>query len=178
MFSGFNAMRRPGFVLLPLALSACTTGSPPPPAPLPPAPAAPTTIAEPARTGDWRDWAPTPGRWRYVPGTPSSSARYGEPAASQFIVQCDAATRRVTIMRAGTASEIAITTSTRTVRFPAGHLDDRGTAMSAVVLNATDAFLDDMAFSRGRIAVASAGLPTLVIPTWAEPARAIEDCRK
>ena len=50
--------------------------------------------------------------------------------------------------------------------------------MSAVILNAKDAFLDEMLFSRGRIAVASPGLPGLAIPTWAEPARAVEDCRK
>lgn len=163
-------------MLLPLALSACApTPAPPRPAPLPPAPVA---VVPPPPSGDWRDWPLTAGKWRYVAGNPVSSARYGDGTATQFALLCDASTRRVTIMRAGMTSELAITTSYRTSRFPAGHIDERGTAMSAVILNAKDAFLDEMLFSRGRIAVTSPGLPGLAIPTWAEPARAVEDCRK
>jgi hypothetical protein len=168
-------MRQLALWLLPLALSACTP--PPPPPALPPPPPPPAAPA-PVLSGDWRDWPITPGSWRYDPGTPVSSARYGDPQAAQFIVRCDRTARRVTIMRAGSATELAISTSTRTARFPAGHIDDRGSAMSGVILNATDAFLDEMAFSRGRIAVVSPGLPSLAIPAWAEPARAVEDCRK
>lgn len=163
--------------LLPLlGISACTSA--PAPQPAPPPPSAPVAVAPPPMSGDWRDWPLAPGRWRYASGDPISSARYGEGAATQFAVLCDAATRRVTIMRAGTASELAVTTSYRTARFPAGHVDEGGRAMSAVILNARDAFLDELAFSRGRIAVMSPGLPSLAIPAWAEPARAIEDCRK
>jgi len=81
-------------------------------------------------------------------------------------------------MRAGTTTELAIIMSTRTARLPAGHIDDRGTAMSGVLLNASDRLLDEMLFSRGRIGVTSPGLPSLAIPAWAEPARAVEDCRK
>ena len=175
MHSALIDKKRLALWLLPLALSACGPETPPP-APVPPPPAAPPPA--PVPSGDWRDWPLTPGSWQYVPGTPVSSARYGEAPAVQFIIQCDAAARRVTIMRAGTATELAITTSTRTAHFPAGHIDDHGTAMSGVILNASDAFLDEMVFSRGRIAVVSPGLPSLAIPAWAEPARAIEDCRK
>jgi hypothetical protein len=32
-------------------------------------------------------------------------------------------------------------------------------------------------FSRGRFAVETDGLPTLVLQTWPEPARVVEDCR-
>ena len=163
-------------LLLPLALSACTP-PPPPASPLPPPP--PAAIAPaPEPSGDWRDWPITRGSWRYVPGSPTSSAHYGEPQAPQFVVRCDRMARQVTIMRTGTTTELAITTSTRTARFPAGHIDEHGIPMSGAILNATDAFLDEMLFSRGRIAVVSPGLPSLAIPTWAEPARAIEDCRK
>lgn len=163
-------------MLLSLALSACApTPTPQRPAPPPPAPA---VVAPPPLSADWRDWPLTPGTWRYVPGNPTSAARYGDGSATQFAVLCDMTTGRVTIMRAGTTSELAITTSYRTARFPAGHVDERGAAMSAVILNAKDAFLDEMLFSRGRIAVASPGLSSLAIPTWAEPARAVEDCRK
>ncbi|KKC26615.1 hypothetical protein [Sphingomonas sp. SRS2] len=165
------------WLALPLALSACATPPAPPPQQAPPPPP-PVAAAPPPLSGDWRDWPLTPGRWRYMPGNMSSSARYGDGAAIQFAISCDPATRRVTIMRAGRTSELAITTSYRTARFPAGHVDENGTAMSAVILNARDAFFDEMVFSRGRIAVVSPGLPSLAIPTWAEPARAIEDCRK
>ncbi|KQX25948.1 MULTISPECIES: hypothetical protein [unclassified Sphingomonas] len=164
-------------LLLPLALSGCTATSSSPPVPVPP-PAAPPPAAPVPHGGDWRDWPLTAGTWRYVPGTPVSTARYGDPQASQFVVQCDATKRQVTIMRAGTSTQIEIIASSRSARFPAGHILDRGAAMSAVVLSANDGFLDVMAFSRGRIAVRSPGLPDLAIPAWAEPARAIEDCRK
>jgi hypothetical protein len=142
----------------------------------PPTPAA--SQPAPAASGDWRDWPIAPGTWRYIPGTPISEARYGDPQTSQFVVRCDAARRQVTIMRAGTTTELTIQASTRAARFPAGHIDDRGTAMSGVILSANDAFLDVMAFSRGRIAISSPGLAGLAVPAWAEPARAIEDCRK
>lgn len=158
-----------------LGLGACTT-APPPAAPL--APPAPPPPPPPVVSGDWRDWPLTPGSWQYLPGSPVSSARYGDARTAQFIVRCDAVARRVTIMRAGTAAEFTITTSSRTARFPAGHIDESGAAMSGVILNATDAFLDELVFSRGRIAVQSPGLVSLAIPAWAEPARAIEDCRK
>ena len=169
-------LRQLALLLLPLAFSACTPAPPPPPLPMAPPPPAPPPA--PVLSGDWRDWPLMPGSWHYVPGAAISAARYGEPRAAQFVVQCDKAARRVTIMRAGSATELAITTSTRTARFPAGHIDHGGAAMSGVILNATDAFLDEMVFSRGRIAVASPGLPSMAIPAWAEPARAIEDCRK
>ena len=162
-------------LLLLLALSACA--APPPPAPKA-APPAPPPPPGPVLSGDWRDWPITPGTWQYLAGTPVSSARYGDAHETQFIIRCDAIARRVTLMRAGAATELAITTSSRTARFPAGHIDERGAVMSGVILNATDAFLDDLVFSRGRIAVQSLGLASLAIPAWAEPARAIEDCRK
>jgi hypothetical protein len=167
-------MRQLALCLL-LALSACA--APPPPAP-PPAPPPPPPPPPQVHSGDWRDWPLTAGTWQYLPGAPVSSARYGDAQTAQFIVRCDATARRVTIMRAGSATELAITTSTRTARFPVGHIDERGAAMSGVILNATDAFLDELVFSRGRIAVESPGLASLAIPAWAEPARAIEDCRK
>lgn len=162
--------------LLMLAPAACTTPQQPVAAPAPAT--APPPPAATVHQGDWRDWPLTAGTWRYRPGTPISSARYGEPTSAQFVVQCDAATRRVTIMRAGTAAEMTIIASMRTAKFPTGHIDDGGVAMSGVVLNANDAFLDVVAFSRGRIAITSPGLSSLAIPAWAEPARAIEDCRK
>jgi len=50
-------------------------------------------------------------------------------------------------------------------------------AALAVSLAARDPLLDAMAFSRGRFAVETAGLPTLYVPSWTEVSRVIEDCR-
>lgn len=168
-------LRRLALLVLPLAVVACTPAPRPAAAPPAPPPAPPVV---PVHSGDWRDWPLTPGGWRYQPGTAVSIARYGDAAVSQFVVRCDAATRRITLMRSGSTTELVIATSTRSARFPAGQVDDSGVAMSGVILNAADNFLDQMVFSRGRIAVTSPGLPGLALPTWAEPARAIEDCRK
>lgn len=44
-------------------------------------------------------------------------------------------------------------------------------------LPANDRFLDQIVFSRGRFTVEVPGLPVLILPSWAEPARVIEDCR-
>jgi hypothetical protein len=44
-------------------------------------------------------------------------------------------------------------------------------------LNALDSLLDSIVFSRGRFTVEVPGLPMLVIPTWPEPARVVEECR-
>nr|WP_047168563.1 hypothetical protein [Sphingomonas sp. Y57] len=167
---------RPFAVLVLLALSGCaaTTSAPPAPVPLPAPPPAP---AQAPTAGDWRDWPLTPGTWRYLPGRPVSAARYGDGQTAHLVVQCDASKRQVMIMRLGSSTQIEILASTRSARFPAGHVMDRGVAMSAVILSANDGFLDVMAFSRGRIGIRSPGLPDLAVPAWAEPARAIEDCQ-
>ncbi len=143
----------------------------PPPAPAPAPPPAPVSA-------DWRDRPLDAGGWRYEAGSPLSFARYGAPGATEFALRCDATARQVTLMRSGAATEMVITTSSRTARFPAGAIQDQGKPMSAVILNAADSFLDAMAFSRGRVKIASAGLPDIIVPSWAEITRAIEDCRK
>lgn len=168
--------RRFAPLLLTLVFSACAPTVAPAPEPVPPAAAPPAP--PPASSADWRDWPLAPGTWRYIAGAPISEARYGTPQAAQFVVRCDASKRQVTLMRAGSTAELTVMASTRSARFPAGHIDDRGAVMSGVILSANDGFLDVMAFSRGRIAVTSPGLPGIALPAWAEPARAIEDCRK
>ena len=44
-------------------------------------------------------------------------------------------------------------------------------------LAAYDPFLDAIASSRGRIGFSTSGLAALVVPSWADVARVIEDCR-
>jgi hypothetical protein len=48
----------------------------------------------------------------------------------------------------------------------------------AATLAASDPLLDAIAFSRGRIAIEAPGTPLLIVPSWPEPARVIEDCRE
>jgi hypothetical protein len=135
---------------------------PPPPAvesPLPPPPL-------PAPVG-WEDTPLTPGDWRFA-SAPTAAATYGEGAAAAFSVRCDVAQRRVLLIRpAATASSLTIRTTFGTRQFPAGE----------AALAASDSFLDGIVSSRGRFAVETPGLPALILPTWPEPARVVEECR-
>lgn len=54
---------------------------------------------------------------------------------------------------------------------------EQGPQLGTATLTARDPFLDNMIFSRGRISVEVAGTPMLVLPSWAEPTRVVEDCR-
>ena len=135
--------------------------APPPPPPAPAPPPAPTP--PPA---DWRDIPLTPGSWRYDSATLTAS--FGSAGgALLFTIRCDRAQRQVTLLRPDLASGAMIvrtSSSQRSLSVPA-------------TLPASDGFLDQMAFSRGRFTIEAAGLPMLVIPAWAEPARVIDECR-
>ena len=48
---------------------------------------------------------------------------------------------------------------------------------SIATLAASDPLFDQIVFSRGRFLVRVAGGGDLVLPSWPEPARVIEDCR-
>ena len=50
-----------------------------------------------------------------------------------------------------------------------------GNLTAAVAAN--DPLLDDIAFTRGKWAIANAGVGALVVPSWAEAPRVFEDCR-
>jgi hypothetical protein len=47
----------------------------------------------------------------------------------------------------------------------------------AAELAASDPHLDMMAYSRGKFVVQIKGTPDLVVPSWPEIARVVEDCR-
>ena len=166
-------------MLLPTMLAACRPETRPVAAPVPaPRPVAAVAATPAPLSSDWRDWPLTPGTWRYVAGGGATVARYGAGANTSFALRCDPGARRITLMRSGTAAELTITTSSRSAKLPAGSINDDGAPMTAVILNANDSLLDAMAFSRGRVMIASPGLPPLVVPAWAEITRAVEDCRK
>ena len=52
-----------------------------------------------------------------------------------------------------------------------------GPQLGTATLAAGDPFLDGMIFSRGRFSAEVAGTPMVMMPSWAEPARVVEDCR-
>ena len=68
---------------------------------------------------------------------------------------------------------MAVRTSFGARSLPVERLPEYATA----TLAARDPFLDNMIFSRGRISIEVAGSPMLVLPSWAEAARVVEDCR-
>ena len=165
-------------VLASLAACAAPRSAPPPPsvarpAPLPPPPA---PVAQ-----DWQDLPLTTGVWVYVADAAGSSAMFGRAGAeADFIVRCDFASRSIVFSRSGGAAPgatLTLTTSAGSRSYPAAAFDGPAARIGART-PASDAFLDWVAFSRGRFTVAAAGVSQLVLPAWPEPARAIEDCRK
>jgi hypothetical protein len=54
---------------------------------------------------------------------------------------------------------------------------DANPAYLAADIAATDPILDAMAFSRGRVLVEMEGQQPVILPSWAEIARIVEDCR-
>jgi hypothetical protein len=115
--------------------------------------------------------AVTPGDWRFA-AAPVPHADYSEGEAAVFSLRCEAPQRRVVLVRPGAGAG-----SRLTVRTTFGARDVAVGEGGTAALAASDPFLDGIAFSRGRIAVETAGLPALTLPTWPEPARVIEECR-
>jgi len=150
---------------------------PPAPRPAPPSPApAPTPVPTPS--GDWRDWPLTPGDWRYQPGTPRSTALFGTPGAPVFAIECNRASRSMTLYREQpVAGAMTIVTTSMTRMLQTSLAGNPPTAAGATLVP-SDPLLDAMGYSRGRFIVEQAGLPTLVIPAWPEIERVTEDCRK
>lgn len=151
-----------------LLLAACA--SQPRPTVVPPRSAPPPAIVPPSATLDWRDLPLSRGHWRYRGGPSGSEALFGEPdAAPELVLRCQRAERKVVIARTTAAGPLTVRTSYSTRTLPTGG--------GGASLAAADPFLDQIAFSRGRVTVAADGIALLVVPSWAEPARVIEDCR-
>ena len=99
---------------------------------------------------------------------------FGTPGADAFTVRCDRAQNRITVARSGVAGGNMMTVRTS---FGARNLPIASGRQPVAALPASDRFLDTIVFSRGRFTVEVPGLPMLVIPSWPEPARVVEDCR-
>ncbi len=157
-----------------LSLAGCVAPSQPPPRPAPPVavpiPAPSPAPAPPPRSADWRDWPLTPGNWNWRLEGQGSVAAYGLPGQTpELTLRCDR--NRILLSRRGqsTPNLIVRTTSlARTLALAAG---------TAAALGARDPLIDAMGYSRGRFVVEGGGMPTLVVPAWAEILRVAEDCR-
>ena len=163
-----------------LALSACVS---PPPPPAPKAISAPPSAAAmapaPALTGDWNDWPFTLGDWTYSRDSRGSVGQFGASGRTAMLsLRCDVQTRRITLSREASApaQHVVIRTSSMTKQLPA-QLTGGTPAYIAVDIMSNDPILDAMAFSRGRILVEAEGQQPVILPSWAEIARIIEDCR-
>lgn len=143
-----------------------------PPAPPPPTPAEPARPQRPPPPLDWQDAPLTPGDWSYREESGGSAAAYGA-GTPLFIVRCEPG-RQVSLSRPGASGAVLNVRTTESARSLAAAVE--GGALVAR-LNPADPLLDAMVFSRGRIAIEAAGAPLLVLPSWPEPARVVEDCR-
>ncbi len=145
------------------------TPSPTPSYVPPPPPRAPQVI-------NWRDMPITPGTWHWRMEGSRSVARFGGDA---LILSCNREAGAITLIRPGTASgAVPVTLQTSTMnRTLSANPEPGPPPVIALSLLARDGLLDAMAFSRGRFAIETAGLPTLYVPSWTEVSRVIEDCR-
>ncbi|CAN5192356.1 hypothetical protein BH10PSE13_BH10PSE13_17610 [soil metagenome] len=149
------------------------------PAPSPPPPPPPVAQVQPGP--DLQDWTVTPGTWTYARDSRVSTARFGlTGAAPAAWLRCDLTTRGITVGRtastvqnAGPSAMMAVVTSFGRSEWPARAVSG---GMEAA-RGASDPGLDAIAFSRGRFALMLAGQTPVVLPSWAEPVRVIEDCR-
>ncbi|MDT9600998.1 hypothetical protein [Sphingosinicella rhizophila] len=152
------------------------------PAPVQPQPApspAPTPPPPPAAVPDWSDIPLTPGTWSYRSDAAGSEARFGMAGSEvRLSLRCDRAQRRVILSREGSATGgwLEIRTSFGARNVPATVRADP-LPHSRATFAASDSFLDSIVFSRGRFTVDAPELPILVVPTWPETARVVEDCR-
>jgi hypothetical protein len=156
------------------ALAACVSAPAPAPAPPPaPAPAPAPPAPPPAPPASWEGGTLTAGDWRYFE-SPGPQAAFGQ-TAPLLTIACTA-DRQIRFIRAGSASggeAMAIRTTLGERSLPVSV----GPEGSVATLAPADPLLDQIAFSRGRFLVQVAGQADLVLPTWPEPARVIEECR-
>lgn len=172
-------------IVIALGLYACAERPQPKPRPqvvVAPPPLAPVAPPPVAQMGSWEDWPATPGDWAYRRDARGSVALFGPPGSDAlFLVRCDLSARRVFASRSGAFAEGE--TGRMTIRASSG-LQTYSVAnvagaspYVAAELQPTDRHLDAMAYSRGRFLVSVKGASDLVVPTWPELTRVIEDCR-
>lgn len=140
----------------------------PTPTPPPPPPPVPNLA--------WTDAPLSPGNWTYRPSAQGSAATYGS-ALPSFTVRCMGG-GQVILSRAGAGAGArgALTFRTSSIaRSVSAVVQPDGTTAT---LSANDPLLDALIFSRGRFSVEAPGAAPLIVPTWPELARVVQDCRR
>jgi len=163
-------------ILALLLLSACV--GPPTRAPRPTPPVVRTTAPPPpVAPALAADAGVTPGGWAYRQDARGAIASFGQAgAAPVFTLRCDRGSRRMFASAPGAiAGALTISASTMAKAFAASPAGGSAGYLTADI-TPTDPILDAAAFSRGRFTV-TAGAAQIVMPTWPEVARVIEDCR-
>lgn len=134
---------------------------------------------------DFSAATPVAGNWTYAATADGSEATFSNPSAlPQLSIRCVRATRRVTIAKPATGAApfvyVWTTSAVRSVPASFNPLTNR----ISIDITSNDPLLDALAFSRGRIGVivaqsagAAAQSVQLVVPSWPEIARVVEDCR-
>ena len=136
------------------------------------------TAATSLHAQDFATANPLSGRWTYAPTPTGSQASFVDAQSRpQLTLQCTRATQRVSIAKpaAGAAPLLSIWSTNQSRNLPASY--NPATGRLSAELAAYDSLLDAMAFSRGRFAVSVGGQPALVVPSWDEVSRLVEDCR-
>jgi hypothetical protein len=174
--------------LLLIAMFAVVAGCVNKPAP-PPAPAAariaplPRAPAPPPDVQAWIDRPLTAGAWSYARMNNGSRATYGGGASVPvFSLSCDIGAGAVIAARSGRFEDgvtgaMVLTATTGSKTYPAVNAV-AGAAQVTSRIAPVDPHLDAIGFSRGRIMVSVKGAAELILPTWPEITRVIEDCRR
>ena len=172
------AWLRNALILIPIALSGCIDKPVIPPPPARPVVARPVTPPAPAPAANWVDRALTPGTWTYARDARGGLARYGLPGANAALsIRCDVAARRIYVSRPGAVAARMTLRATTGVTAYQGLPTTGAAPYVAAALSPTDRQLDALAYSRGRFLVGMDGDADIIVPSWPEVARVIEDCR-
>ncbi|WP_423140649.1 hypothetical protein ACOYW6_07190 [Parablastomonas sp. CN1-191] len=159
--------------MLTVAVAACAT---PRPAPPPPPRPAPRPAPAPPPVADWRDRAQSPGTWTLTLAGGHTRADFGLAGQPALRLACETpGTVTLTRFAPATAARVPVVVTTTAQR---RMLDGTvGAGAIAVALPARDPLLDAMAYSRGRFMVEAGGSEAMLVPSWPEVSRVIEDCR-
>jgi len=139
-------------------------------------------VTVPPRPSNWEDRRATPGDWAYRQDARGTVALFGPPGANAvFVIRWDQAAARVYLSRGGhfpvgQSGQISIRTSSTARTLSAGNSSESPPYVAAELV-ASDRLLDAMVHSRGKFLVSVRGADDLIVPTWAEFARVVEDCR-
>jgi hypothetical protein len=127
----------------------------------------------------WNDWPFTPGNWTYSRDGRASVGMFGAAGRNAVVsLRCDAQSRRVYLSREASApgQRMVVRTSSTMKEFVAQPIGTNPTYLAAEI-TPNDPILDAMAFSRGRVLVETEGQQPVILPSWAEITRIVEDCR-